>query len=160
MRAAYDALDDGDQGQDREALAPIIRCTTASPSSATQTKKADGEYSGYGFHDGPVPLRPLVKTHPETGRKSLLIGRHAHNIPGMDKAESERLLEELVDLRLPAAAHLASRLAAGRRGGVGQSLPAAPGDALGHDPARASCGTAASPAIRRARLRSPPELDL
>ena len=22
-----------------------------------QTKKADGEYSGYGLHDGPVPLQ-------------------------------------------------------------------------------------------------------
>ena len=49
------------------------------------------------FHDGPVPLRPLVKAHPETGRNSLLIGRHAHNIPGMDKAESETLLQQLVD---------------------------------------------------------------
>ncbi len=46
---------------------------------------------------GPVPLRPLVKTHPETGRKSLLIGRHAHNIPGMDAAEAERFLEGLVE---------------------------------------------------------------
>jgi alpha-ketoglutarate-dependent taurine dioxygenase len=60
------------------------------------TKKADGQYNGYGLHAGPVPLRPLVKTHPETGRKSLLIGRHAHNIPGMDGLESERFLEGLV----------------------------------------------------------------
>ena len=43
------------------------------------------------------PLRPLVKTHPETGRKSLLIGRHAYGIPGMDPAESEQLLQALVD---------------------------------------------------------------
>ena len=60
-------------------------------------KKSDGEYSGYGFHDGPVPLRPLVKTHPETGRKSLLVGRHAHNIPGLEQAESDALIQELVD---------------------------------------------------------------
>ena len=88
---------------------PITRCTTARPSSAT-TKKADGEYSGYGFHDGPVPLRPLVKTHPETGRKSLLIGRHAHNIPGMDRGELGRPPPGARRLRLPAAAHLAPRL--------------------------------------------------
>jgi alpha-ketoglutarate-dependent taurine dioxygenase len=44
-----------------------------------------------------VPLRPLVKTHPETGRKSLLIGRHAHAIPGLDPVESERFLQELID---------------------------------------------------------------
>src|SRR5438067_1231041 len=43
------------------------------------------------------PLRPLVKTHPETGRKSLLIGRHAHAIPSLGDAESERLLQALID---------------------------------------------------------------
>ena len=110
MRAAYDALDDGDAGEDRRASPPTTRCTTANPSSATTRKKADGEYSGYGLHDGPVPLRPLVKTHPETGRKSLLIGRHAHNIPGMDKTEFGALPRGPRRLRLPAAAHLPSRL--------------------------------------------------
>ena len=43
-----------------------------------------------------MPRRPLVKVHPETGRKSLLIGRHAHAIPGLSAAESEQLLDELV----------------------------------------------------------------
>ncbi len=57
----------------------------------------DSEYMGYGFEDKAVPLRPLVKIHPETGRPSLLIGRHAHAIPGLDPAESEKLLDELVD---------------------------------------------------------------
>src|SRR5262249_31647807 len=65
------------------------------------TPKKDSAYSGYGFHDGPVPLRPLVKIHPETGRKSLLIGRHAHNIPGMDVAASEALLEQLAAFACP-----------------------------------------------------------
>ena len=44
-----------------------------------------------------MPLRPLVKVHPETGQKILVIGRHAHNIPGLDKDDSERLLQELTD---------------------------------------------------------------
>jgi hypothetical protein len=42
-------------------------------------------YYGHGFHNGPVPLRQLVKVHPETGRKSLVIGRHAYGIPRMNR---------------------------------------------------------------------------
>jgi alpha-ketoglutarate-dependent taurine dioxygenase len=97
MRAAYDALDDGLKAR-IEGLSAYHSLHYSQSRLGHDTKKADGEYSGYGFHDGPVPLRPLVKTHPETGRKSLLVGRHAHNIPGLDKRESERLLQELVDL--------------------------------------------------------------
>jgi alpha-ketoglutarate-dependent taurine dioxygenase len=96
MRAAYDALDEG--------LKKKIAGLTAYHSlHYSQSKlghvarKSDGEYSGYGFHDGPVPLRPLVKTHPETRRKSLLVGRHAHNIPGLKQADSDALIRELVD---------------------------------------------------------------
>ena len=95
MRAAYDALE--------PALRAKIETLNAyhslfySQAKLGHFPKKGSEYSGYGFHDGPVPLRPLVKTHPETGRKSLLIGRHAHNIPGMDTAESERFLQELAD---------------------------------------------------------------
>ncbi len=37
-----------------------------------------------------------MKVHPETGRRSLVIGRHAYGIPGLDPEESERLLEDLV----------------------------------------------------------------
>jgi hypothetical protein len=32
-------------------------------------------------------LRPLVKTHPVTGRRALHIGRHAFGIPGLGSAE-------------------------------------------------------------------------
>jgi len=95
MRAAYDALDGATRAK-VEGLSAYHSLRYSQSKLGHDTTKADGEYSGYGFHDGPVPLRLLVKTHPETGRKSLLIGRHAHNIPGMDKAESERFLEGLV----------------------------------------------------------------
>jgi len=54
-------------------------------------------YSGYGFHDGPVSVRPLVKTHPETGRTVLTIGRHAHDVDGLDTPESIALLDALLD---------------------------------------------------------------
>jgi alpha-ketoglutarate-dependent taurine dioxygenase len=95
MRAAYDALDD-------DLRAKVESLTAHHSLYYSQSKlghhpKQGSAYGGYGFHDGPVPLRPLVKVHPETGRKSLLIGRHAHNIPTMEAAESERFLRELVD---------------------------------------------------------------
>lgn len=59
--------------------------------------RAGSAYSGYGMTVAEPPLRPLVKTHPETGRKSLAIGRHAYEIPGMDDAEAAALLAGLVD---------------------------------------------------------------
>ncbi len=96
MRAAYDALDEGTKKR-IEGLAAYHSLHYSQSKLGHVAKKADGEYSGYGFHDGPVPLRPLVKTHPETGRKSLLVGRHAHNIPGLEQADSDRLIQELVD---------------------------------------------------------------
>ena len=96
MRAAYDALDAETRAK-VERLSAYHSLHYSQSKLGHQTKRTDGEYSGYGLHDGPVPRRPLVKTHPETGRKSLLIGRHAHNIPGMDEAQSARLLERLID---------------------------------------------------------------
>jgi alpha-ketoglutarate-dependent taurine dioxygenase len=95
MRAAYDALDPATREKVEKLSA--YHSLHYSQSKLGHQHKAGSAYSGYGFHDGPVPRRPLVKTHPETGRKSLLIGRHAHNIPGMDKDESTCFLEGLVD---------------------------------------------------------------
>ena len=99
MRAAYDALD-------AELRARVDRLSASHSLYFSQSKldqRVDapgqvGEYSGYGFHDGPVPRRSLVKVHPETGRKSLNIGRHAHDLDGMTPAESEAFLDRLVDL--------------------------------------------------------------
>ena len=63
-------------------------------------------YSGYGFHDGPVSVRSIVKDHPETGRKLLTIGRHAYGVDGLGDAESADLLDRLVDLATePARTH-------------------------------------------------------
>ena len=97
MRAAYDALDDIQRARVEHLSAyHSLHYSQSKLGHAPKEKGHDGEYSGYGFHDGPVPLRPLVKTHPETGRRSLLIGRHAHNIPGMERDASERFLDGLV----------------------------------------------------------------
>lgn len=102
MRAAYDALD--------ATLRTTIENMRAHHSLYHSQAKlghhgkrgshnldfesTDG-YTGYGFHDGPVSVRKLVKTHPETGRKNLLVGRHAYDVEGLDEQESEALLTKL-----------------------------------------------------------------
>jgi alpha-ketoglutarate-dependent 2,4-dichlorophenoxyacetate dioxygenase len=44
----------------------------------------------------PAIDHPLVRTHPETGRKALYIGNHATHIAGMPQAEGAALLAELL----------------------------------------------------------------
>ena len=100
MRAAYEALDD----DMRAALADLCAYHSLAYSQGRagylpSKKTDDGLYLGYGYHrdDEPDPLRPLVKVHPETGRPNLVIGRHAHDIVGMDPDESIALLDRLAD---------------------------------------------------------------
>lgn len=41
---------------------------------------------------------PIVRTHPETGRKCIYLGDHAESIVGMPYAEGRALIEELNEL--------------------------------------------------------------
>ncbi|MDP6342897.1 MAG: TauD/TfdA family dioxygenase [Alphaproteobacteria bacterium] len=94
--AAYEALDEG--MRQRIAHLSAYHSLHYSQMKAGHThKKKDSEYFGYGLDDRDPPLRPLVKVHPETGRPTMTIGRHAYGIPGLSEAESESLLQELVD---------------------------------------------------------------
>jgi len=89
MRAAYRALD--------PAMRERIGKLSAYHSLRfSQARLGDTSEFGYGYHDGPIPLRPLVKIHSVTGRPSLFIGRHAYGIPGLSENESEELLDELM----------------------------------------------------------------
>ena len=45
--------------------------------------------------EAPPVDHPIVRTHPETGRKCLYLGDHAEYIVGMDYAEGRALIEEL-----------------------------------------------------------------
>ncbi len=94
--AGYDALDD--TTRDRIAgLSAYHSLYYSQMKAGYSQKEKDSEYFGYGFHDQDPPLRPLIKTHPETGRTGLTIGRHAYGIPGLEEDESEALLSALVD---------------------------------------------------------------
>ena len=95
MRAAYDALDPAM----RERIAPLSahHSLRYSQGKIGHAHRQGSSYSGYGMTETEAPLRPLVKTHPETGRPCLMVGRHAHAIPGLDPDESERLLDELAE---------------------------------------------------------------
>jgi len=100
LRAGYDALDD--TMKNRIANLAAYHSLYYSQQKAGYDAGAEGDFekgdiTGYGFFGQEPPLRPLVKAHPETGRKSLQVGRHAYGIPGMSETASESLLKELVD---------------------------------------------------------------
>jgi alpha-ketoglutarate-dependent taurine dioxygenase len=92
MRTAYDALDDS--MKDRIAGLSAYHSLYASQAKIGHIVETG---TAYGFHTKGAPLRPLVRTHPVTGRKSLCIGRHAFRIPGMDDDAADAILEELLD---------------------------------------------------------------
>ena len=92
MRDAYDNLDAARKG--RIAGLSAYHSLYQSQAKAGYTFETG---DGYGYHTKGAPLRPLVKTHPVTGRKSLFIGRHAYRIPGMADDEGQGLLDELLD---------------------------------------------------------------
>lgn len=91
MRAAWEALSPEMQNK----LEPLqaYHSLYYSQARAGFIHETDNQY---GLHDKGAPLRPIVKVHPETGRKSLYTGRHAYGIPGMSEAESEALLDDLL----------------------------------------------------------------
>ncbi len=92
MRDAYDKLDD--------AMKAKIEGLVAYHSLYASQAKAGYVFrtgESYGFHKYGTPIRPLVKVHPVTGRKSLFIGRHAFRIPGMDDAAAQKLLDDLLE---------------------------------------------------------------
>ena len=92
MRAGYDALDDVMKSQ-IDGLCALHSNYYSHEMLGQQPHTGDG----FGFHTRGAPLRPLVKTHPVTHRKSLYIGRHAYGIPGMTDAQSEALLTALLE---------------------------------------------------------------
>ena len=95
MRAAWSALDP----ELRDQLSSLTAKHSLAHSQkklGEQTKSSDSEYHGYGLDVKDIPVRPLVKVHPETGTPSLAVGRHAYGVEGMAEAESDQLIADLI----------------------------------------------------------------
>jgi alpha-ketoglutarate-dependent taurine dioxygenase len=95
MAAAYEALSEEEQRR-LEGLT-ALHSLIYSQGKVGHFQKEGSAYPGYGLIGGEPRRRPLVKVHPETGRKALAIGRHAYATSGMDEDESEAFLARLVD---------------------------------------------------------------
>lgn len=99
MYAAYDALSDK-----MKALIADLQTVNLgdTPNHRTGMGRAQRYQNAKGIRlranapKGPAEVvHPLVRTHPETGRKALYIGGHSHSFEGMTAAESAPLIEFL-----------------------------------------------------------------
>lgn len=92
MRAAFDAL----APEMKARIEPLAAHHSLVHSQSVIGEKSPGSFR-YGYEGHPPPLRPLVKRHPVTGRRSLFIGRHAYGIPGLEEGVSKHLLDDLLE---------------------------------------------------------------
>jgi alpha-ketoglutarate-dependent taurine dioxygenase len=90
MAMAYDAL--SDDTKHRIAGMRVVHSWAASRRRAGAPPPSEIEMT-----ERPPVEHPLVRTHPETGAKTLYIGNHASHILGMPEAAGDALLQELLD---------------------------------------------------------------
>jgi len=90
MYAAYDGLSDGD----KDLLAGLVavhdldysrRQTSARRQMSEEQKRA-----------APPVEWPIVRIHPETGRKCLYVGQHASHVRGLAEEEGRMLIKRLI----------------------------------------------------------------
>ena len=92
LRAGYAALD----RTTRERIQDLSAFHSTQYSQANDVGDFPPQ-DARGVYHGEAYLRPLVKVHPETGVPNLFVGRHAFGIPGLERAESRRLIRSLID---------------------------------------------------------------
>ena len=95
MSAAWDALEPKAQAR-LEGLS-ASHSLAYSQGKLGHAHHQGSAYSGYGLTEAHARVRPMVKIHPETGRKALMIGRHAFNVTGLGQEDGDRMLAELCD---------------------------------------------------------------
>jgi alpha-ketoglutarate-dependent taurine dioxygenase len=86
---AYDALPEATKR--RIAGLRVVFCWGASG------RQSGGLPADAELRERPPVDHPLVRTHPETGRKALYLGNHASHIFGLPEAEGAALLAELLE---------------------------------------------------------------
>lgn len=93
MYSAYEALSDGMKNM----LAPLRAVNSGSKKAAAVTREDRISESGKGASSVQLEsVHPVVRTHPETGRKALYVNvAHTVRIDGMTEDESASLLEFL-----------------------------------------------------------------
>lgn len=92
MYMAYEAL----PGPLKDRIAGLTLKHSAVHSSDGSVRRGKEEPGSDDVRDYPGAIHPIVRTHPETGRKALFLGRRPFAyIPGLSVAESEALLDEL-----------------------------------------------------------------
>jgi len=90
MYAAFEALP-----ADMRARLETLTCKHDATRNSTGELRA-GFDEHYTPEDLPGAIHPLVRTHPETGRKALFLGRRRNAyVMGVSVEESDRLLDEL-----------------------------------------------------------------
>jgi alpha-ketoglutarate-dependent taurine dioxygenase len=100
-RAAYEALDQATKEKiEHLAAYHSTQYSQANDVGDFPPARPDSVYSGEAY------LRPLVKVHPETGRKSIFVARHAFGIPGLTREESRALIKSLTDFIVSDAARV------------------------------------------------------
>jgi alpha-ketoglutarate-dependent taurine dioxygenase len=92
MRAAYDALGDEDRAlvEGRDAAHSYLY-------SQRQLGRGEEMWTDADKASMAEVRHPIVALHPETGRRSLFLGRHAHAVRGLADDESAALVERLMD---------------------------------------------------------------
>lgn len=90
MIAAYDALDDDMKKKCDDLI--VIHDFYWSRRDVQERAFTQAE------RDAIPPVRhPLVRVHPETGRKAIYVGSHAREIEGMDFEEGRKLIDFLIE---------------------------------------------------------------
>ena len=89
MEMAYAALD----GNEKRAIASLrVEHSWAASRLNTGNRPATEDER----RDRPPVSHPLVRTHPDTGRKSLYLGMHTSHVEGMERDAGRELLAELL----------------------------------------------------------------